>query len=108
MLDWWRDRRSREVLDPKQEDWQVGYTKGIQYLENMVIKEMMKNKARDENKTFIGMSLDVSSAYPSVERSVLLRALYEEGLTDDTWLYCDSLYKPVSYTHLTLPTKRIV
>ena len=79
MHDAWRDIRSRQILDPHQLGWQVGYTKGVTFLENVTIKEMIKNRARDEKKKFFGMSLDVSSAFPSVERDILLRCLYEEG-----------------------------
>ena len=32
LLDAWRDRRSREILDPNQEHWQVGYSAGISFL----------------------------------------------------------------------------
>jgi hypothetical protein len=76
ILDRYIDPVTEEIFRQKQSPDQLGFTKAISYLMASVQRGECQRWAVDKKLTCFGVSLDGESAFPSVDRDILVRELY--------------------------------
>ena len=83
----------RELIDRQIDGNQLGYRSQVPYTQARVIVGEAMHVARDRGEECIVVSIDACSAFPSMDRDILMVKATEAGLSGALWLYLDSIMR---------------
>ena len=92
ILDRYLDPPTEQLFRPSQSPDQYGFSKGMSYLLGALQRGECQRYALDQNKTCFGASFDGEAAFPSVDRQIQIRELYELGERGDILEYSKNTY----------------
>ena len=93
IIDYYIDPKAEAIFRPIQSPDQLGFTAGVSYLLAALQRGECQRWAVDQKLTCFGVSLDGESAFPSVERSIQIRELYNNGERGDILNYSRFTYE---------------
>ena len=93
IIDYYVDPIAESLFRKVQSPDQLGFTAGLSYLMAAVQRGECQRWAVDTKQLCFGVSLDGESAFPSVERDILVRELYSAGERGTLLEYSNNTYQ---------------